>query len=190
MPELIELHTDRLFLRQWRDEDHAPFAAMNSDSRVMEFFPGLLSSSESDALATEIRARIARRGWGMWAVQIEGEAPFIGFVGLNVPEYTIPASPCVEIGWRLAAAYWGKGYASEAARGALRVAFETLDLPEVVAFTAVGNQRSRAVMERLGMHNSGENFEHPRVAPGHPLREHVLYRMPRERWLKLPAAEG
>jgi RimJ/RimL family protein N-acetyltransferase len=185
LSSVIEFNTERLHLRQWRESDYAPFAAMNADPRVMEFFPALLSSVESDALATDIRARIARRAWGFWAVEIPGAAPFIGFVGLNVPGYAIPASPCVEIGWRLAAEHWGKGYASEASRGALRVAFEVLELPEVVAFTAVGNLRSRAVMERIGMRNSEENFEHPRVALGHPLREHVLYRMSRERWLSL-----
>lgn len=183
MPKLIEVHTNRLFLRQWRDEDAAPFAAMNADPRVMEHFPRLLSSGESDALAVDIRARIEKHGWGLWAVEVKGGAPFIGFVGLNVPTYTIPASPCVEIGWRLAAEHWGKGYASEAARAALRTAFEALHLPEVVAFTAVGNLRSRAVMERLGMRNLGENFEHPNVEPGHALREHVLYRMRRQQWL-------
>ncbi len=186
---MIEFDTPRLRLRQWRDSDYAPFAAMNADPRVMEFFPGLLSSLESDALAADIRARIARRGWGPWAVEIPGAAPFIGFVGLNVPGYTIPASPCVEIAWRLAAEHWGKGYASEAAHAALRVAFEVLDLAEVVAFTAVGNLRSRAVMERLGMRNSEENFEHPNLEPGHALREHVLYRMSRERWLTLPSGQ-
>lgn len=176
MAELIEFETERLRLRQWQDSDLAPFAELNADPQVMEFFPEPLESRASDEMAREIRSLLARRGWGAWAVEVKGGAPFIGFVGLHVPAATLPFSPCVEIAWRLSASHWGRGYASEAARGALQVAFERLALPEVVAFTAVGNQRSRRVMERLGMQYSGE-FEHPGVPEGSPLRLHVLYRL-------------
>lgn len=176
MAELIEVETARLRLRQWQESDLVPFAALNADPQVMEFFPEPLSRQASDELAMKLRALIEQRGWGVWAVEVKGGVPFIGFVGLHVPAAILPFSPCVEMAWRLGAAHWGRGYASEAAGGALRVAFERLALPEVVAFTAVGNQRSRRVMERLGMQYSS-HFAHPGVPAGSPLRPHVLYRL-------------
>jgi RimJ/RimL family protein N-acetyltransferase len=182
MSEIIEFETGRLRLRQWRESDFEPFAALNADPQVMEFFPSPLTRAESDATAERIHSLIEQRGWGFWAVEIPGAAPFIGFVGLGVPAAALPFSPCVEIGWRLAAAYWGQGYATEAARGALRVGFDRLELPEIVSFTSVLNQRSRAVMERIGMVHRGETFEHPSVPIGSPLREHVLYRLSRAQW--------
>lgn len=184
MVHLIEFETERLYLRQWRESDLEPFAALNADPQVMAFFPSPLSRQDSDALAQRIRALIAQRGWGLWAVEVKGHRPFIGFVGLHVPLAALPFSPCVEVGWRLAASHWGRGYATEAARGALRVAFERLAVPEIVSFTAVGNQRSRRVMERLGMQHRGETFAHPDVPQGSPLRSHVLYRLRREQWRK------
>jgi RimJ/RimL family protein N-acetyltransferase len=148
----------------------------------MQFFPRPLTREESDRLAEQIRSLIEQRGWGLWAVEIPGVAPFIGSVGLHVPPAALPFSPCVEIGWRLAAAYWGQGYATEAARGALRVGFERLELQEIVSFTSELNQRSRAVMERLGMQHRGETFDNPNVPIGNPLRPHVLYRLSRAQW--------
>ncbi|RJG08176.1 N-acetyltransferase [Noviherbaspirillum cavernae] len=179
---LIEFNTERLRLRPWRMSDRAPFAALNADSRVMEYFPGTLDGNTSDALAERIGTQLAQRGWGLWAVEIPQACPFIGFVGLSVPADDIPLAPCVEIGWRLAHAHWGKGYASEAARGALRVGFEMLGLAEIVSFTALRNTRSRAVMERIGMQCRDEYFEHPRLPEGHPLRLHVVYRISRATW--------
>jgi RimJ/RimL family protein N-acetyltransferase len=179
MVQLIEFDTARLRLRQWRESDLAPFAAINADPQVMEFFPWPLGRRESDEMARRLHALIAQRGWGSWAVQIRGGAPFIGFVGLHVPVAALPFSPCVEVGWRLSAAHWSQGYASEAAQGALRIAFERLVLPEIVSFTAVGNLRSRRVMERIGMRYV-EDFEHPGVPADSPLRPHVLYRRRRE----------
>lgn len=181
-PSLIEIDTPRLRLRQWRDTDYPAFAALNADPQVMEFFPALLDRATSDELAQRIRGNITVRGWGFWAVEIPNECAFIGFAGLSVPPYETPASPCVEIGWRLARAHWGKGYATEAARAALRVGFDTLELAEIVAFTTIANRRSRAVMERIGMRYEGETFEHPRVPEGHRLRAHVLYRLARADW--------
>jgi RimJ/RimL family protein N-acetyltransferase len=174
----IELRTERLLLRPWRTSDREPFAALNADPEVMAFFPAPLLRAESDAMAERIQAGFDERGWGFWAVEVVGRHSFIGLVGLSVPD-GLPCSPCVEIGWRLARAHWGKGYATEAARAALRFGFEELGLPEIVAFTAVGNRRSRGVMERIGMRNSGEDFDHPRLPVGHPLRRHVLYRVGR-----------
>jgi putative phosphoesterase len=177
MPDLIEPSTARLLLRQWRSSDREPFAALNGDPRVMEFFPSILTRPESDALADRCEAFIAERGWGFWAVELKEDRRLMGFVGLHTPT-ELPFSPCTEIGWRLAVDYWGHGFATEAAREALRVGFEVLGLEEIVSFTAVGNRRSRAVMERLGMTDSGL-FEHPRVPVGSPLRAHCLYRLRR-----------
>jgi ribosomal-protein-alanine N-acetyltransferase len=168
----------RVVLRPWRDEDRAPFAAMNADERVMEFFPKPLRRAESDALVDGIQAHFARHGFGLWAVEAPGIAPFIGFTGLAVPRFTAAFTPCVEIGWRLAIEHWGKGYASEAARLALAYGFETAGLSEIVSFTSVANLRSRAVMERLGMQRDPtDDFDHPNLPNGHPLRRHVLYRI-------------
>lgn len=182
-----ELLTARLRLRGWQDGDLAPFAALNADPEVMRHFPSVLGREESDRLAARIRQKFAAQGWGLWAVEllpgaaVEGApAPggFLGFVGLNRPEFEAPFTPCVEIGWRLARGAWGHGYATEAARAALDFAFRWLDLEEVVAFTYQGNLRSRAVMRRLGMsRDPAEDFDHPALPPGHPLRRHVLYRL-------------
>jgi ribosomal-protein-alanine N-acetyltransferase len=167
--------TERLTLRQWRDDDLEPFAALNADPAVMEFFPAPLTRDQSDALAQRERSAIEERGWGLWAVE-NAHRRFIGFVGLAVPSFEAHFTPAVEIGWRLAREQWGKGYAAEAARAALAFGFEELALDEIVSFTAAINVRSRSVMERIGMtHDPADDFDHPRVADG-PLRRHVLYR--------------
>lgn len=183
MTALIEFDTPRLRLRQWRAADRKPFAALNADAKVMEFFPALLMPTESDAMADRCEALIAERGWGFWAVETKDTREFIGFVGLHTPAAELPFAPCVEIGWRLAATYWGQGLATEAARGALHVGFERLGLREIVSFAAVGNLRSRAVMERLGMRDTQETFEHPHIPRDHLLRQHCLYRLSRKLWL-------
>lgn len=176
MTRLIESETPRLRLRQWRPADRTPFAALNADPQVMACFPAPLSRGESDALAERCEALIAARGWGFWAVESKATEAFIGFVGLHAPAADLPFAPCIEIGWRLEAAHWGQGLASEAAREALRIGFDELGFPEIVSFTALRNHRSRALMERLGMHPAGQ-FEHPQVAPETGLRTHVLYRL-------------
>lgn len=174
------IETLRLTLRPWRDDDLPSFAALNADPRVMEFLPKPLDRAESDAMATRIRAAFDQQPFGLWAVEVKEGAGFIGYVGLNAPQFEAAFTPCVEIGWRLAFEHWGHGYATEAARGALDYAFETLKLPEVVSFTVPANVRSWRVMERLGMTRSPEDdFDHPRLAEGHPLRRHVLYRLSR-----------
>ncbi|CAM4103753.1 GNAT family N-acetyltransferase [Serratia silvae] len=173
---IISCETPRLLLRRWQNSDLPTFAALNGDPEVMKYFPAALSRAESDAQANRIRQFMQQHGWGLWAVEVKHQTAFIGFVGLAIPGDDLPCSPCVEIGWRLAKEHWGQGYASEAARCALDVAFNTLQLPEVVSFTAEINLPSRRVMERIGMTFSGETFEHPRLPPGHPLRKHVLYR--------------
>jgi RimJ/RimL family protein N-acetyltransferase len=186
----LDIETPRLRLRPWREEDRAPFAALNADPRVMEFFPAPLSRAASDAMVDACNTLISERGWGFWATEIKASGQFIGFVGLNVPTAELPFSPCVEIGWRLVASAWRQGLATEAATAALAFAFDTLELPEIVSFTALGNLRSQAVMARLGMQRSSETFEHPKVAVGHPLREHCLYRLSREQWAVRQAGGG
>ncbi len=173
-----ELRTDRLRLRRWLPADRDPFAAMNADPAVMEYFPATLSREESDALATRIEAHFDRHGFGLWAVEIPGVAPFAGFVGLSVPAFNAHFTPCVEIGWRLAVEQWGRGYATEAARAVLTFGFESLGLSEIVSFTVPGNLPSRRVMERIGMaHDPADDFDLPTPPEGHPFRRHVLYRM-------------
>ena len=168
----------RLVLRRWRDEDRAPFAAMNADPRVMAYFPGCLDRGESDRLVDRIEQHLADHGFAPWAIEVPGVAPFVGFVGLSIPRFAAHFIPCVEVGWRLAFAHWGQGYAIEGARAALAHGFGPLALPAVVSFTSVANRRSRAVMERLGMrHDPAEDFDHPAMAEGHALRRHVLYRL-------------
>ena len=177
------LTTPRLRLRQWREEDLAPFAALNADPQVMEFFPKVLTRAESDAVAGRIRDHFARHGFGLWAVEAPGTVPFMGFVGLAVPSFEAHFTPCVEIGWRLAREHWGHGYATEAATAALAFAFGDRALEEIVAFTVPANIPSRRVMGRLGMRRSpADDFEHPAIAEGHPLRSHVLYRLRRADW--------
>ena len=175
--ELVDLHTPRLLLRRWRESDLPAFAALNADPRVMEHLPKPLSREESDAMAARVRDHFARHGFGLWAVEVPGEAGFIGSVGLVTATFDAHFTPCVEVGWRLAQAHWGKGYATEAASAALDFAFGRLGLDEVVSFTVPANRRSRRVMERIGMRHDAEgSFEHPALPPGHSLRPHVLYR--------------
>lgn len=179
--QLVELETERLILRQWRDADYQPFAALNADARVMAHFPAPLDRAASGAMADRCRALIAERGWGIWALQSKASGEFIGFTGLHIPAHDLPFNPCVEIGWRLAHAHWGQGFVTEAARAALGFGFGNLQLPEIVAFTAHVNQRSLAVMRRLGMVEDGD-FQHPAVPEGHVLRPHRLCRLPRANW--------
>lgn len=174
---MLDLSTERLILRRWRDEDREPFARMNADARVMEFFPSTLTREQSDALADRAEAHLIEHGFGPWAAELRATGEFIGYIGLYTPRFEAHFTPCVEVGWRLDAAQWGRGLATEGARAVLEFAFETAGLPQVVSFTSEGNLRSRRVMEKLGMtHNSRDDFDHPELAEGHPLRRHVLYR--------------
>jgi ribosomal-protein-alanine N-acetyltransferase len=180
MPRPAELETERLLLRSWRAADREPFAALNADPRVMEHFVQPLTRQASDAFADRIEARFAEDGWGLWAVEVKGGAPFIGFVGLARQTFEAPFTPCVEVGWRLAVDSWGHGYAPEAARAALAFAFDELGLDEVVSMTSHGNHKSQRVMEKIGMtRDPADDFEHPNVPVGHPIRAHVLYRISR-----------
>ena len=177
------LRTERLILRPWRPEDLEPFAALNADSRVAEMLGGPGDRAFSDALAERFNASFAEHGFGYWAIEVPGIAPFIGALGLSVPNFDAHFMPAVEIGWRLAYDHWGKGYATEAARAALDFGFTAAGLEEVVSFTAAINTKSRAVMERLGMRTDPrDDFGHERLGKSHPLYHHVLYRLRREDW--------
>jgi RimJ/RimL family protein N-acetyltransferase len=172
------LRTARLILRPWREADRDAFAALNADPRVMEYFPSPLSRAESDAGAVRITAHFEAQGFGFWAAEVVGGAPFIGFIGLAVPSFVAHFTPCTEIGWRLAHDAWGLGYATEGARAVVQFAFETLGRQEIVAMTAPANRRSRRVMEKLGMRRDpADDFDHPRIPEGHPLQRTVLYRL-------------
>jgi RimJ/RimL family protein N-acetyltransferase len=177
---VTELQTARLLLRHWRDTDYAPFASLNADPEAMRYFPAPLSRTESDALADRIRTSLDENGWGLWAVEVGRNGEFAGFVGLAEPGFEAHFIPAVEIGWRLLPATWGNGYATEAARAALAFGFGALALDEIVSMTTPANTRSLRVMTRLGMTRDPEDdFQHPRLPPGHPLRPHVLYRLSR-----------
>lgn len=187
---IIEVDTPRLRMRQWRDADREPFAALNADPAVMEFFAGVESRESSDASIEAWQSQLAARGWSNWALELRASGEFLGFTGLSVPRRVLPFSPSVEVGWRLARRHWGQGYATEAARAALEVGFARLALPEIVSFTAVGNRRSRAVMERIGLRDTHRDFDYPAFPDGHPLRRHYLYRLTREEWTKAGAQSG
>jgi len=177
------LRTDRLLLRQWRADDREPFAALNADPETMRYFPAPPSRVESDALAERAHRQIEAEGWGLWAVEVAGGASFIGFVGLARPGFEEHFTPAVEVGWRLAREHWGRGYATEAGRAAVAFGFEELGLDEIVSFTSRLNEPSWRVMVRLGMsHDPADDFDHPRVPAGSPLRPHVLYRLSRSAW--------
>jgi ribosomal-protein-alanine N-acetyltransferase len=181
----LPIETERLILRPWRESDFAPFAALNADPEVMEFFPDTLSRADSDALALRMKERIETQGLGFFAVEVKGGPGFIGMVGPSVPYYgaELPCGPCTEVGWRLSREAWGKGYASEAAAASLDFAFDILGRDEVVSFTAVQNQRSQAVMRRIGMtRDASGDFDHPLLPEGHRLLRHVLYRISRKTW--------
>ncbi len=177
------LTTERLILRGWRDEDRAPYAAINADPEVTRFLSKRFTREETDAMIDRMRAGWGRRGYGLWAVERSADGALLGMTGLSFHDFEAPFTPCVEIGWRFARSAWGHGYATEAADAALRFGFEALGLDEIVSFTVVDNAASRRVMERLGMrHDPANDFGHPMFPEGHRLRPHVLYRLSRDDW--------
>lgn len=175
-----DLQTDRLVLRRWRPEDRHAFVAMNADPEVMRYFPGTLDRATSEAWFERMNDGLEEDGFGLWAVARRADEAWLGMTGLAVPSFTAPFTPCVEVGWRFPVSSWGHGYATEAARATVAYGFGPVGLDEILSWTTVTNQRSRAVMERLGMtHDPADDFEHPRVPIGHPIRPHVLYRLRR-----------
>ena len=182
--DAVTLVTNRLLLRAWRDEDLDGYAALNADTRVMEYYPKVLLRAESDASAERIRTRTAQRGLGLWAVEVPTVSSFIGYVGLAKPEFEAHFTPCIEIGWRLAFQHWGQGFATEAAFAVCNHAFGALCLDELVSFTVPENWRSRRVMEKLGMRRSPtDDFDYPVPADVQVARPHVLYRLGRRDWM-------
>lgn len=183
-----ELFTERLRLRGWHASDRRPHAAMNADPDVMRHFPATMTAAESEAMFERIAAHWAAHGFGLWAVERRDDGRFLGFTGLTRPAFEAHFTPAVEVGWRFARGAWGQGYATEAAQAAVRFGFETLGLGEIVSFTVPANDRSRRVMDRLGMtRDPQDDFDHPRLPHGHPLRHHVLYRLGRVDWERLRA---
>ncbi|WP_433257356.1 GNAT family N-acetyltransferase [Streptosporangium sp. CA-135522] len=177
------METERLIMRRWREADREPFAALNADPEVMKHFPAPLTREQSDAMVDRIESGFDRHGYGLWALEVRATGEFVGFTGLAWQTFEAHFTPALEVGWRLARSAWGYGYASEAARAALRHGFGPAGRDEIVSMTAVANLRSRAVMERLGMtRDPADDFDHPRVPVDSPLRPHVLYRIGRDAW--------
>lgn len=175
---MVVAETERLILRHWRHSDWEPFARINADRRVMEFLPRILTRGQSDAVADRIQAHFRQHGFGLCAVELRNDYAFVGFIGLAVPSFQAHFTPCVEIGWRLSADYWGQGLATEGTRRMVEYASEQLGLGALVSFTVPANVRSRRVMEKLGMsRNPDDDFDHPGLPEGHPLRKHMLYRL-------------
>ncbi len=172
------IKTERLILRPWRAEDLEPFARLNADPRVREYFPSIKNYEETAEEFRLIKAGIEATGWGFWAATLIKNGQFIGFIGLNNVGFLAGFTPAVEIGWRLAHEYWGKGYATEGAKASLQYGFENLKLDEIVSFTPTQNKRSQNVMQKIGMyHDEISDFDHPRLPEGHILRRHTLYRI-------------
>jgi len=180
----LRLSTARLVLRRWADADREPFAALNADPEVMRYFRGPLDRTASDAFADRIESSFDELGYGLWAVELRSSGEFIGFTGLARQTFPAHFTPAVEVGWRLGRSAWGNGYATEAARAALDFAFDVAGLEEVVSTTTRTNERSQAVMRRLGMtHDAADDFAYPLLPDAHPFRPHVLYRMSKQRGL-------
>ncbi|MDQ5892389.1 MAG: family N-acetyltransferase [Pseudomonadota bacterium] len=181
------LETNRLILRQWRDDDYSIYKKLVSDPDVMRYFPAMLSEQECYSQIERLKNIIAVRGWGSWAVELKHSGEFIGFVGLHEQDAQsgIPHAPLIEIGWRLLSQYWGEGYATEAAKRALKFSFDELQLSEVYSYTTLANKQSQKVMIRIGMKKTGEEFIHPSFERRPDLERHTLYRITRDQWIKI-----
>jgi len=175
MARIIQLQSERLILRQWEDKDYSPFATINTDPEVMQYTPIILSTEESNQFADRLRDIIQSQGWGLWALELKDTGEFIGYAGLHDIDSQLPFAPGIEIGWRLSKEHWGHGYATEAAKEVLRFAFISLQLEKVYSFTSKLNVKSISVMEKIGMENTGANFNHPYIPENHKLAEHVLF---------------
>ena len=177
------LHTNRLLLRRWQEDDLAPFAELNSDPVAMEYFPRLMSEAQTESMIEGMEAHFEEHGYGLWALELNLTRAFIGFTGLSVPGFEAAFTPAVEVDWRLFPKYWGSGYATEASREGMRFGFEVAGLEQIVSFTVPANRRSCRVMERIGMtHDPEDDFDHPSLENGSPLKRHVLYKMTVDRW--------
>lgn len=179
----MQLETERLILRRWQDSDLEPFSAITADTEVRRYYPSTLTKGETKSLVERIESHFAREGFGLWALVLKSSGEFIGYTGLSKPTFEAHFMPCVEIGWQISRKHWGKGYAPEAARKSLEDGFVRLKLEEIVSFTTTLNAQSIRVMEKLGMQrNPADDYEHPMLPDGHPLKPHVLYRLPKAVW--------
>ncbi len=179
----ITIIAPRLTLRAWREADVEPFAAMFADPLVMEFLPTPSDRAGIEGIVGRIRAHFTEHGFGLWAAELKATGAFIGCIGLSRVNFEAQFTPAVEVGWRLASAHWNQGYATEGAKAALDFGFTRLRLAEIVSFTVPANRRSWRVMQRIGMtHDPADDFDHPRLEAGDPLRRHVLHRISRARW--------
>lgn len=177
------IKTDRLVLRPWRHSDLESLVALYADPKVMEFTLGVKDREESERDFIAISQHMEKHGFGFWAVFLINTGTFIGLIGLENVGFEAPFVPAVEIGWRLAYPYWGRGYATEGGLASLKYGFEVIQLEEIVAFTQVHNDRSRAVMERIGMcYNPLDDFDDIECPEKHPLRRNVLYRISKSQW--------
>jgi len=179
---MIEIETQRLRLREWRQQDKPAFARINADPRVMEHYPNPLDRAGSDSLLERFKAAANSNGVAPWAVERLDTGEFIGYIGLSYFSDGLPFSPCTEVGWRLAKVHWGQGFATEGALASLAYGFEELGLDEIVSMTATSNTASERVMQKVGLIKHGDNFMHPRVPQGHRLQEHVLYCLTSDQW--------
>lgn len=174
------LETERLILRNWKNEDADPYFHINQDKRVIECLRGALTMEEVRAFIAAMNQQQEARGYSLWAVEAKATGELMGFIGLNLIDWPAHFSPAVEIGWRLGSEYWGSGYATEGAQAALHYGFEKAGLEEIVAITVPANKRSSRVMEKIGMMRDFEgDFLHPKLEVSHPLSQHVLYRIKR-----------
>lgn len=181
----LPVKTDRLILRPWRPEDLPAIAAINGDPLAMRHMPGTMTREESDAFIERQHERQSNDGFCMWAIEAPGVAPLVGVLGLARTNFEAHFTPCVEVGWRLAPAFWGKGYATEGARAALEFGFEHMSLDEIVSITVLANEPSWRVMQRIGMtRDLAGDFDHPRLPEDHHLRRHILYRLKRSDWAR------
>ena len=175
------METERLILRKWCDADLEPYYQINQDPKVIEFLHGPLKREECQNFINETNRRIDKDGYGLWAIELKENQKLLGFVGLNSPDFAAHFTPCVEVGWRLGSQYWGRGYASEAARLALEIGFKKFNLPKIVSFTVPKNLRSLAVMKKIGLvRDLNGDFFHPKLLLDHRLSRHVLYYLDRE----------
>ena len=181
----MELETERLILRRWKEADIEPFFKITSDPEVRRYYPNVLTINETKSLVTRIESHFVKESFGLWALELKSTGEFIGYTGLSKPTFEAHFMPCVEIGWQIARRYWGQGYAPEAANKALEDGFVRIGLDEIVSFTTVSNDKSIRVMEKLGMHrNPKDDYLHPFLPEGHPLKPHVLFRLKKTEWLQ------
>ncbi len=172
----IFIETERLYLRQWQPDDEAAYITMNNDEKVMQFFPSTLTAEQSLQHIYRMKEHITKVGYGLFALEKKEDHSFIGFTGFSHPAFDASFTPCIEIGWRLAASSWNRGFATEAAKACLVYGFKTLAFEDVYSFTAVNNAKSEQVMKKIGMQKAGE-FDHPLLQKGHSLQKHVLYKI-------------